>query len=64
MLQSLTSRLHRKLAALHNERGATAIEYGLLAALIAAVIIITVSMLGTNLTSLFDTLADALGDSL
>lgn len=64
MLKSLIGRLHPRVGELRNERGATAIEYGLLAALIAGVIIITVSMLGANLTSLFDTLADAIGDSL
>ena len=64
MLQDLIQGPLRRLAMLRDERGATAIEYGLLAALIAAVIIITVAALGTNLTSLFETLADALGDAL
>jgi pilus assembly protein Flp/PilA len=64
MLNELKRTLVARLAAMRDERGATAIEYGLLAALIAAVIIITVAALGTNLTSLFETLADALGDAL
>jgi len=35
------------------ERGATAVEYGIMVALIAAVIISVVTTLGGNLTSLF-----------
>jgi pilus assembly protein Flp/PilA len=36
------------------ERGATAVEYGLMVALIAIVIIVAVKLLGTNLSSLFN----------
>ena len=39
------------------ERGASAVEYGLLVALIAAVIITAVVTLGTNLSGLFNTIA-------
>jgi pilus assembly protein Flp/PilA len=39
------------------ERGATAVEYGLMVALIAVVIIGAVKFLGTNLSSLFNTVA-------
>ena len=35
------------------EEGATAVEYGIMVALIAVVIIIAVSTLGSNLTDLF-----------
>ena len=42
-----------KLAKRHEERGATAVEYGLLVALIAVAIIITVTALGGKLSSLF-----------
>ena len=38
----------------HQERGATAVEYGLLVALIAAVIIGAVALLGTNILDGFD----------
>lgn len=38
-------------------KGATAVEYGLLVALIAAVIVAAVAMLGNNLSSLLQTLA-------
>lgn len=42
---------------LRDERGATAIEYGLIAALIAVAIIATVTTLGTNLTGTFNSVA-------
>jgi pilus assembly protein Flp/PilA len=40
--------------------GVTAIEYGLIAALIAVVIIGAVTTVGTNLTTIFTTIAAAL----
>lgn len=40
-----------------NESGATAIEYGLIAALIAVAIIGAVTALGTNASTTFDTIA-------
>ncbi len=43
-----------------DERGATALEYGLFAALIAAVIVLTVSQIGTSLQSAFVKIKDAL----
>jgi pilus assembly protein Flp/PilA len=45
---------------LKNEDGATAIEYGLIAALIGVVIITAVTTLGTKLTSTFTAVANAL----
>lgn len=45
----------------HNEKGATAIEYGLIAGLIAVVIITAVTLAGGNLSDMFDTIATALG---
>jgi pilus assembly protein Flp/PilA len=42
------------------DRGATAVEYGLMVALIAAVIITIVTTLGGNLNNLFTTVANAL----
>ena len=41
-----------------NESGATAIEYGLIAALIAVTIINAVTALGDNASTTFDTIAD------
>lgn len=46
-----------RLQELRSEKGATAVEYGLMVALIAVVIIIAVALLGTNLSSLFNTVA-------
>jgi pilus assembly protein Flp/PilA len=42
---------------LTSERGVTAIEYGLIAALIAVVIITAVALIGTNLTTVFNAIA-------
>ncbi|SES43740.1 pilus assembly protein Flp/PilA [Pedococcus cremeus] len=39
------------------DRGATAVEYGLMVALIAIVIIVAVSLLGNNLSGLFNKVA-------
>jgi pilus assembly protein Flp/PilA len=43
-----------------DDSGATAIEYGLLAALIAAVIIGTISTIGDELSTAFTTIKDEL----
>ncbi len=43
-----------------NEDGATAIEYGLIAALISVVIIAAVTLVGTELSNMFNQVADAL----
>jgi pilus assembly protein Flp/PilA len=40
-----------------SEEGVTAIEYGILAALIAVVIITAVTLVGTNLTGVFNSVA-------
>jgi pilus assembly protein Flp/PilA len=45
---------------LDNEQGATAIEYGLLAAGIAVAIIATVAALGTNLNTTFSSVSTSL----
>ncbi|HLJ70168.1 MAG TPA: Flp family type IVb pilin [Roseiarcus sp.] len=45
---------------LSNEDGATAIEYGLIASLIAVVIIGAVSVVGTKLTATFNEVASNL----
>jgi pilus assembly protein Flp/PilA len=43
------------------DRGATAVEYGLIIALIAAVIAATVAVLGNNLNDLFGNVGDCVG---
>ena len=50
-LSSFAARLRR------DERGATAVEYGIMVSLIAVVIIVAVSLLGTNLTTTFNGVA-------
>ena len=44
-----------------DESGATAIEYGLIAALISVVIITVLQLLGTRLNTKFGAIADQLG---
>lgn len=43
-----------------DEEGVTAIEYGLIAALIAVAIIVAVTAVGTNLTTVFNFIAGKL----
>jgi pilus assembly protein Flp/PilA len=45
----------------NDERGATAIEYGLLAAMIAIAMLAAISRLGFTLTGVFQRIASALG---
>lgn len=45
---------------LRDDEGVTAIEYGLIAALIAVVIIASVQLVGTNLSTVFSNIAAAL----
>jgi pilus assembly protein Flp/PilA len=45
----------------NDESGATAVEYGLMVALIAVVIIAAVQLLGTNVRDTFGTAANAVG---
>jgi pilus assembly protein Flp/PilA len=45
---------------LRNENGATAIEYGLIAALIAVAAVVVMGTVGSNLTSVFTTVATKL----
>ena len=46
------------------EEGVTAIEYGLIAALIAVTIIISVTAVGTNLVAVFNSIAGSLATAL
>lgn len=54
-------KLLRKL--FRKEDGATAIEYGLIAALISVAIIGTVSAIGTQLDTTFSSVSDCLADA-
>jgi pilus assembly protein Flp/PilA len=44
-----------------DRRGVTALEYGLIAALIAVAIIVSVRLLGTNISAKFNDVATAIG---
>ena len=46
-------------AKINREEGATAVEYGLMVALIAIVIIVAVAALGQNLSNLFSVAANS-----
>ena len=58
MLNTLLTRFQK------DESGATAIEYGLIAALISVVIIVAITLVGTNLEDVFNRVADELGGAL
>jgi pilus assembly protein Flp/PilA len=58
-MTKLTTRL-RTLRAIRDDEGATAVEYGLLVALIAAVIVGIVTILGGQIAAAFQTIVDAL----
>jgi pilus assembly protein Flp/PilA len=48
---------------IEDESGATAIEYGLIAALISIGIITAATSLGTNISSKFQTVSDAISNA-
>jgi pilus assembly protein Flp/PilA len=54
------AKLQTQLTTRRSEEGATAVEYGLMVALIAIVIIAAVIVLGDNLSSLFSEVADSI----
>lgn len=58
MLLGLYGMVRNRLAQLQNEKGASAVEYGLLVALIAAFIIAAVQLLGGNLDDIFRDVAE------
>ena len=59
MLSQLV-KFQAKLAARRDDRGATAVEYGLMVGLIAVVIIGVVTTLGTKVSTLFQDVVTAL----
>jgi pilus assembly protein Flp/PilA len=58
MLKSYVSVANRLATLRSEDRGATAVEYGLMVALIAAVIIGAVTLLGTQIKTLFSSVAN------
>ena len=59
MLSQLV-KFQTKLAAMRDDRGATAVEYGLMVGLIAVVIIGVVTLLGRQVSTLFQSVVTAL----
>lgn len=57
MLIGMYVEIKTRIAELRNERGASAVEYGLLVALIAVIIIAAVTLLGGNLRDVFNDVA-------
>ena len=51
---------NRLLRLVKNDSGATAIEYGLIAGLIAVVIVAALTLIGTDLTNAFTTISTSL----
>ena len=47
-----------------NEAGATAIEYGLIAALVSVAAIVALEAMGASLTTMFTTVSDELNDAV
>lgn len=64
MLDQFLTRAHLQIRSrlLREERGATAVEYGLIVGLIAVVIIGAVLLLGTQLDALFGQITGDLGE--
>jgi pilus assembly protein Flp/PilA len=60
MLKHLVSLNYRLAQLRSDERGVTSVEYGLMAALIAVVIIGAVTLLGQNLLAIFNQVAAAI----
>jgi pilus assembly protein Flp/PilA len=52
--------MSRFLSLLHDEEGATMVEYGLMIALIAAVCIVAVTAIGTKLSTVFTTVGGSI----
>jgi pilus assembly protein Flp/PilA len=59
MLSQLV-KFQAKLAAMRDDRGATAVEYGLMVGLIAVVIIAVVGVLGRQISTLFESVVTAI----
>ncbi len=56
--------MKRLMQLIRNEEGVTALEYGLIAALIAAFIIGAVTLLGQNVSNTFNSIATAMSGAM
>ena len=61
-MKTLVTKAYIKALLAREDRGATAVEYGLIVALIAVIIIAAVTLIGTNLNTVYCNVADALGN--
>jgi len=59
-MKNIMAARHVFLSLCDEQKGVTAVEYGLIAALIAAVIISGVSLLGSNISAVFNTVASTI----
>ncbi|MCH7790414.1 MAG: Flp family type IVb pilin, partial [Acidobacteria bacterium] len=57
-LLNTINKTHARLLELQDDRGATAVEYGLMVALIAAVIVVAVGTLGGQVNTAFEFVSD------
>jgi pilus assembly protein Flp/PilA len=55
----ITDLLDRFLSRLHDDEGASAVEYGLIVSLIAAAIVTVVATMGNHLATLFTTISSS-----
>jgi len=62
--RSWTARAHRVVDQLGEEAGATAIEYGLVAALIAVTIVAAISATGTSLVAIYNYWSSAISAAI
>jgi pilus assembly protein Flp/PilA len=62
-ISHLSPESNRLASFLRDQAGATAIEYGLIAALISTVIIGAITVIGTTLTTTFNTVSTALANN-
>ena len=61
MTRRLVALQIRARQAMDRDHGATAVEYGLMVALIAAAVVVTVTALGLRLNAIFNTVLTAIG---
>lgn len=57
ILLSSVVKVQVRIAALRSDRGATAVEYALMVTLIALVVVLAVTVLGTNVKNIFTKVA-------
>jgi pilus assembly protein Flp/PilA len=60
MITNMTRLLSQLAARMESEQGQTLVEYAFLTAFIALVVLVAVTLLGTNVSSLFSSVANSL----